>query len=795
MRWGGSSPPAHGGRRAEPIRVAVRLRPWEEEPHEGGDRAEGVSVWRAESLGERCCVALAPGTPKVHSTAYGGASSSTAAAGGKAYPGAKFYFDMCFDGRSRNREVFEAAARDVVRSCLDGINATVLAYGQTNSGKTHSILGTLKEPGILPLAMHDIFKLDGGSKIASFKVRVSYFEIFNERVIDLLAAGPRRPEGLPVKEDAERGFFVQGLSEVVVRSAKEVLRLIERGEDRRRYSETRWNECSSRSHVLFTLSLERAGEDCADEARPRGVFQASKLSIVDLAGCENHKLEPSEDGRYINRSLFFLGEVISRLCSTSRGDGRSASRRPSPQPCEAWPPDAPDGDRGVVGPFASTVVRRGRDMTPRRSCGATASERESRSPSRLRERGDFIPYRDSKLTRILRSSLGGNAVTLLLVTAHPAVYFVEQTMTSLRFASKARRVENYIGGPEESAKRGDEQSTIDAQQRMIESLQSKLQALEGRKDAPPLDAATMSELQRLLERSKHDVGARGRSYDDLVEGIVGGCYVDPRTMQKLQGLMRELIEREQQLALKARLLSEREWQLGQLHEKLGGHSDFAPLGDDGAEVRQASRRGPPAGARHGPPDEGGGLPVVDCGDAAPLPRREVAHPPRPPPAAPGAVGSAGWGAPLPGARCAEAPEPPSAFQQVQSRAEDIMCLRSHGYVTRQQVPMGASKSSPAAPSAAEARGAPRDPQKDLVERLLYVAVQQINRVGGPPGGGPPEPDSDAGPPHRHGPCSSAEVAAGPSRHRGRAAERPPHRYGAADEAGEDFAPRALERTQ
>merc|ERR1712190_415673 len=128
-------------------------------------------------------------------------------------------------------------------------------------------------------------------------------------------------------------------------------------------------------------------------------------------------------------------------------------------------------------------MQRGRDMTPSRrgsrnddeNGGGTPASSIARSPSRSRERTEFIPYRDSKLTRVLRSSLGGNAVTLLLVTVHPSLQFLEQSMTSLRFASKARCVENHVGvNPDVSTKGTDEKSTIDAQKKIIEGLQNNL---------------------------------------------------------------------------------------------------------------------------------------------------------------------------------------------------------------------------------------------------------------------------------------------------------------------------------
>lgn len=170
----------------------------------------------------------------------------------------------------------------------------------------------------------------------------------------------------------------------------------------------------------------------------------------------------------------------------------------------------------------------------------------------------MIPYRDSKLTRILRSSLGGNAVTLLLVTVHPAFQFIEQSMTSLRFATKARTVENLVSdaGPRSL----DEQSTIDVQQKIIEGLQQKLRSLELERSPQrwlspePSSAATNEMWQKLNAKGMHDGDFRG--------------YIDQCILAQFRGLRHELEEKEQQLAAKTRLLSEREMQLGQLREQL-----------------------------------------------------------------------------------------------------------------------------------------------------------------------------------------------------------------------------------
>mmetsp|Transcript_27727 Transcript_27727/g.52174 ORF Transcript_27727/g.52174 Transcript_27727/m.52174 type:complete len:1142 (+) Transcript_27727:67-3492(+) len=757
--------------RVEPIRVAVRLRPLREDANAPLARR---SVWHTERSGNQQCICLSPGALRAVQNAGGRGGSRTPPSPGPGIPrhvppyeGARFNFDICFDGKTPNQEVFQTAARDVIRSSHEGVNATVLAYGQTNSGKTHSILGTLREPGVLPLTMHELFEVEDSARIMAESVaRVSYFEIFNERVIDLLSPQGTGNENvcLPVKEDVDRGFYVQGLSETPVRTAEDALRLVERGEERRRYAQTRWNEYSSRSHVLFTLTLERLPQYRPAEApnaapvmvTPPGV--PTKVSIVDLAGCENHKFEQSEDGRYINRSLFFLGEVISRLCSGPSRIPRPASRRHSREttPTRGRPGSTGPASGGLgANSFASDGLPGsaspigGRRVTEADGAASPVSgEGRSRSPSRSRERSEFIPYRDSKLTRILRSSLGGNAVTLLLVTVHPAFQFIEQSMTSLRFATKARSVENLVSdaGPQSV----DEKNTIDVQQKIIEGLQQKLRSLELERSPQrwlspePTSAATAEMWQKLSAKGMPDGDFRG--------------YIDQCILAQFRGLRHELEEKEQQLAAKTRLLSEREMQLGQLREQLeagtglppgsfGSNTPPAPHGVPAASERvlggpatsmasavagTLGASGPSATVAAGPsfadsrraPTGPHGVPSVReraQGPAAVAAARAAveefqASVPAAPPAPasvpdPVAITSVSGTSSTAGAASAAAGqaattasaagEEPTAFQQVQSRAEDIVCLRSsQRYITRQQMPMSGTAPAASDPSVA-----------------------------------------------------------------------------------------------
>lgn len=505
----------------EPLQVVVRLRPL------AGVSAETGYAWSIERRPDGQQWVCHQGKPESKGS---------------------FTFDHCFDDRTSNRELFDATAKTLVQAAVGGSNASILAYGQTSSGKTHSILGTPYEPGILSLSVEEIFGFqEDGLRAVGKQASVSYYEIFNEKVTDLLATNPVSTS-LPVKESAGHGFFVQGLREAPVYSNEDVLCLVARGEERRRYARTRWNDYSSRSHVIFTLSFAARGAIEVSQAR-------SKLNIVDLAGCENHKHEASEDGRHINRSLFFLGEVISKLCKDGHRLSWSPTRRsPSLLRKEVASPSPSPRELSRSGASWSAGLR-------------TAENSRPRSPSRTRERSDFIPYRDSKLTRVLCSSLGGDARTLLLVTVHPAASFAEQSLTSLRFATKARSVDNYIPGAGSAGSAGSETSlaTSDAQ-RTIEVLQDKLRRLEERQERGV--APGVADPYRRKDRRGPDA--------DLLQ-------------KELEHMRVELREKERELANQARLLSERDRQLGQLREQL-----------DMAKRHEGHRR-------HGP-DAGGGLP-------------------------------------------------------------------------------------------------------------------------------------------------------------------------------------------
>jgi len=260
---------------------------------------------------------------------------------------------------------------------------------------------------------------------------MSYCEVYMEKVNDLLRKISPQSQNLPVKEDSENGgFYVEGLKEKIVGSAEEVTSLLAQAEKRRRVAYTRYNEVSSRSHTLLMLWVEcsstmeaadAAGAVVAESELPR-MTRVGRLTIVDLAGNERMEAgtEYMAESNSINKSLFFLGKVIEKLALRDR---RLRSEV---------------GDEDGVG------------------------------------RGDHVPFRDSKLTRLLSVHLGGNSQTGLLVTLTPAEDAVEQSFTTLRFAQKAGQV-RCVAKPVLISK---EQSLIMKQREIIQQLHSQVKELQ-----------------------------------------------------------------------------------------------------------------------------------------------------------------------------------------------------------------------------------------------------------------------------------------------------------------------------
>lgn len=317
-------------------------------------------------------------------------------------PSIAYAYDRVFGPTTTTRHVYDVAAQHIVSGAMEGINGTIFAYGVTSSGKTHTMHGDQRSPGIIPLAVKDAFSIIQETPSREFLLRVSYLEIYNEVVNDLLnPAG----QNLRIREDLQ-GTFVEGIKEEVVLSPAHALSLIAAGEEHRHVGSTNFNLLSSRSHTIFTLTIESSpcGENSEGEA-----VNLSQLNLIDLAGSESSRAETTgvrrKEGSYINKSLLTLGTVISKLT-----DGRAT----------------------------------------------------------------HIPYRDSKLTRLLQSSLSGHGRVSLICTVTPSSSNSEETHNTLKFAHRAKHIEIQAA----QNKIIDEKSLIKKYQNEIRSLKEELDQLK-----------------------------------------------------------------------------------------------------------------------------------------------------------------------------------------------------------------------------------------------------------------------------------------------------------------------------
>ncbi|CAH0629062.1 unnamed protein product [Chrysodeixis includens] len=281
--------------------------------------------------------------------------------------GQSFTFDKVYDQDAKTSDVYEDVAKPIVEAATAGFNGTIFAYGQTSSGKTYTMTGTECSPGIIPLAVLNLFEFIKNVPDRDFLVRVSYIEIYNETVKDLLNE----------KKDIKIMESLQGLKmdskEKVTSSPEEVLDAMKQGEANRQKGATNMNEQSSRSHSIFQITIEsREHIEGEEEA---GCVKVSQLNLVDLAGSERAGQTGAtgirfKEGTHINKSLSNLALVIKQLS----------------------------------------------------------------------ENNQFVNYRDSKLTRILQNSLGGNAKTSIVCAVTPAA--IEETISTLQFANRAKAIKN-----------------------------------------------------------------------------------------------------------------------------------------------------------------------------------------------------------------------------------------------------------------------------------------------------------------------------------------------------------------
>lgn len=288
-----------------------------------------------------------------------------------------FAFDRVFDDNTTQSDVYEGTTKALLDSVLDGYNATVFAYGATGCGKTHTITGTAQHPGIIFLTMQELFeKIDERSQEKTTELSLSYLEIYNETIRDLLVPGGSQ-SGLMLREDSNQAVTVPGLSSHHPRNVQEVMDMIIQGNEYRTVSPTEANATSSRSHAVLQINIAQKDRN-ADVNEPHTM---ATLSIIDLAGSERASVTKNRgvrltEGANINKSLLALGGCINALC-----DKRQRAH---------------------------------------------------------------VPYRNSKLTRLLKFSLGGNCKTVMIVCVSPSSAHFDETQNTLRYANRAKNIQTKV---------------------------------------------------------------------------------------------------------------------------------------------------------------------------------------------------------------------------------------------------------------------------------------------------------------------------------------------------------------
>ncbi|XP_077587709.1 uncharacterized protein stard9 [Stigmatopora nigra] len=331
----------------------------------------------------------------------------------------EFGFDYCYWSAdpedphcASQEEVFQDLGVSVLTGASEGYNICLFAYGQTGSGKTYTMMGTPDCIGLTPRICQGLFRSQDSlpDEQNSSRVEISFLEIYNERVRDLLASSEQKKRtSLRVREHPEKGPYVQDLSQHVVSDYQQAVDLLEAGIANRITAATHNHDASSRSHAIFTIQYTQA---ILENQRPSETI--SKINLVDLAGSEradpNYCRDRLTEGSNINKSLVTLGIVISALAQNSQMTSS----------CQSINSVASEGDGSTVGSHSSFL-----------SGGGSAGRRHC-----------FVPYRDSVLTWLLKDSLGGNSKTIMIATVSPSASSYNETLSTLRYAAHARNIVN-----------------------------------------------------------------------------------------------------------------------------------------------------------------------------------------------------------------------------------------------------------------------------------------------------------------------------------------------------------------
>ncbi|KAG5034478.1 Kinesin-like protein KIN-4C [Glycine soja] len=435
---------------SECVRVAVNIRPL---------------ITSELLLGCTDCISVVPGEPQVQIGSH------------------SFTFDNVYGSTGLpSSAIYDDCVAPLVDALFHGYNATVLAYGQTGSGKTYTMgtnyNGDGSSDGIIPKVLETIFnKVKATNDSTEFLIRVSFIEIFKEEVFDLLDPNSSKGEvmakvavparvPIQIRENVNGGITLAGVTEADVKTKEEMASYLSSGSLSRATGSTNMNSQSSRSHAIFTITMEqKKGDD----------ILCAKLHLVDLAGSERVKRTGADglrlkEGIHINKGLLALGNVISAL-----GDEKK------------------------------------------------------------RKEGGHVPYRDSKLTRLLQDSLGGNSKTVMIACVSPADTNAEETLNTLKYANRARNIQNKA-----VINRDPVAAQVQTMKNQIEQLQAELLFYKGDTSGPIEELQILKHKISLLEASnselQHELKRRQVTSESLAQRALDAQVEKDQLILKIESI-------------------------------------------------------------------------------------------------------------------------------------------------------------------------------------------------------------------------------------------------------------------
>lgn len=371
----------------------------------------------------------------------------------KVYEEKTFTFDKSFWSHSKadehyahQEDVYNSLGEEFLDHNFEGYHTCIFAYGQTGSGKSYTMMGTADQPGLIPRTCQDLFERIESNQASSvsYSVHVSYFEVYNEHVRDLLAPQCGTQNYLKIRESPTEGPYIRDLTNHFVRSYNDIIGLMKLGDASRTVASTKMNDTSSRSHAVFTIMLKQIHADMAtDETTER----TARIRLVDLAGSERAKATEAtgqrlREGSNINKSLTTLGRVIAALANDSQTGSRASGPR-----------------------------------------------------KRAKE---IVPYRDSILTWLLKDSLGGNSKTAMIACISPSDY--DETLSTLRYADQAKQIRTRAIVNQDHISTAERDAQILAMQETIRNLQVSVNQQAAAKLENDVQSQQLEEYQKQVDK-------------------------------------------------------------------------------------------------------------------------------------------------------------------------------------------------------------------------------------------------------------------------------------------------------